>query len=101
MGGMCDCVDALRWCRAGLRFGPGRLRHHFEAQRKIVGCLACGQLRLPEETYYACSLCDDWELCEPCYRSGAKPHSHRLYREVMPIAVDASVLRWPAERPRR
>lgn len=84
--------DLCRWTTAYAIIGPRRLTFHYDAQRKIHGCLACGRLRLPHEVFFACGQCEDWELCDDCHTAGARRHAHRLYRHVQPLAVDAAPL---------
>ena len=84
--------DLHRWVTAYAIIGPRHLTFHYSAQRKILGCLACGRLRLPHEVFFACGMCDDWELCDVCHTAGSRPHTHQLYRHVQPLAVDAAPL---------
>ena len=85
-------IDAWRWSRAWLLIGPLRLTLHFNAQRRVHGCVGCGRVRLPWEVFYASSKCDDYELCELCVPARAAKHEHTLHREVLPLAVDTAPL---------
>jgi hypothetical protein len=93
----------LRWLWMWHRLGHRRIRQHFKLQRQIRGCACCARLTLPEETFYACRTCEDFDVCTTCHDYGKvvvtktsqhQPH-HCLSKEVLPLNIDAPQLSAP------
>ena len=69
-------------------FGRTRLEFHFNSLRRVHGCALCAKLTLPDESYFTCMSCDDYDVCAGCCRgreelvSKTPGHTHRMCREV-------------------
>jgi fatty acid CoA ligase FadD9 len=71
-----------------------RWRVHEQRTRRAHGCQRCGRRVWPGEFIFCCGECEsDYRWCEACYRSGGDaPHRHRMFRELIFLEPDVSVL---------
>ena len=61
----------------------------------LRGCLRCAHLFVPGETFYTCTVCENWDLCQRCFSSVAgtpQAHQHRMCEEELAVELPDAAL---------